>query len=135
MTSRTILASLIALLLLNPAQAAEEEILLTITDDRIDVIIEGEASGNADDLVLRYYELLTLEKQEQLQTLRRRMNRRMEDYEVAFAAADTAEVNEIVDDLSAYWTRIQQIHYEEFTPAAMAQLQAAYAELFFLIAE
>ena len=135
MTSRTILASLIALLLLNPAQAAEEEILLTITDDRIDVIIEGEASGNADDLVLRYYELLTLEKQEQLQTLRRRMNRRMEDYEVAFAAADTAEVNEIVDDLSAYWTGIQQIHYEEFTPAAMAQLQAAYAELYFLIAE
>ena len=48
-------------------------------------------SGDADDLVMRYYALLSAENQDQLQSLRRRMNRRMEDYEVAVAAGDTAE--------------------------------------------
>jgi hypothetical protein len=61
------------------------------------------------------------------------MDRRMEDYEVAFAAGDTAEINEIVDDLSAYWARIQQIHFEVFTLAAMQDLVGAYAALYFLI--
>ena len=59
---------------------------------------------------------------------------RMEDYEVAFAAADTAEVNEIYADLSRYWAEIQLIHYQEYTSAAMGELQTAYAALYGLIA-
>lgn len=119
----------------HPAAAAEQELVLTITGDRIDLLSNGEELGDANDLVLRYYQLLPQALQEQLWLLRRRMDRRTEDYEVAFAAGDTAEVNEIVDDLSAYWTRIQQIHYQEFTPAAMQQLGAAYGELYALIAD
>ena len=119
----------------HPAAAAEQELVLTITGDRIDLLSNGEELGDANDLVLRYYQLLPQALQEQLWLLRRRMDRRTEDYEVAFAAGDTAEVNEIVDDLSAYWTRIQQIHYQEFTPAAMQQLGAVYGELYALIAE
>lgn len=119
----------------HPAAAAEQELVLTITGDRIDLLSNGEELGDANDLVLRYYQLLPQALREQLWLLRRRMDRRTEDYEVAFAAGDTAEVNEIVDDLSAYWTRIQQIHYQEFTPAAMQQLGAAYGELYALIAD
>ena len=121
--------------LTHPALAAEEEVLLTITGDRIDLISNGEELVDADGLVLRYYQLLPSALQERLWLLRRRMDRRTEDYEVAFAAGDTAEINEIVDDLSAYWTRIQQIHYEEFTPAAMQQLGAAYGQMYALIAD
>ena len=58
----------------------------------------------------------------------------MDDYEVAFAAADTAEVNEIYADLSRSWAEIQLIHYEEYTDAAMGELQNAYAALYELIA-
>jgi hypothetical protein len=119
----------------NPAAAAEDELVLTITGDRIDLLSNGEVLDDADGLVLRYYQLLPLALQERLQLLRRRMDQRTEDYEVAFAAGDTAEINEIFDDLSAYWTRIQQIHYQEFTPAAMQQLGAAYGELYALIAD
>ena len=115
------------------AHGQDDEVLLTISGDRIDVLAEGEVSGNADELVMRYYELLPPDSQDQLLTLRRRMDRRMEDYEVAFAAGDTAEINEIVLDIAAYWVRVQQLHFEEFTPAAMAQLGDAYAELFPLI--
>ena len=125
-------ATLIAQLA-QPALAAEEEVLLTITGDRIELISDVQPPDDADDLVLRYYQLLPLALQESLQLLRHRMDRRMEDYEVAFAAGDTAEINEITDNLSAYWARIQQIHFEEFTPAAMQDLGAAYAALYFLI--
>jgi hypothetical protein len=119
--------------LAQPALAADEEVLLTITGDRIELLNNGEQLDDADYLVLRYYQLLPLALQERLQLLRHRMDRRMEDYEVAFAAGDTAEINEIVDDLSAYWARIQQIHFEEFTLAAMQDLVGAYAALYFLI--
>lgn len=126
--SATLLAQLA-----QPALAADEEVLLTITGDRIELLKNGEQLDDADYLVLRYYQLLPLALQERLQLLRHRMDRRMEDYEVAFAAGDTAEINEIVDDLSAYWARIQQIHFEEFTLAAMQDLVGAYAALYFLI--
>ncbi|MBU14931.1 MAG: hypothetical protein CMQ14_07555 [Gammaproteobacteria bacterium] len=126
--SATLLAQLA-----QPALAADEEVLLTITGDRIELLKNGEQLDDADYLVLRYYQLLPLALQERLQLLRHRMDRRMEDYEVAFAAGDTAEINEIVDDLSAYWARIQQIHFEEFTLAAMQDLGGAYAALYFLI--
>jgi hypothetical protein len=126
--SATLLAQLA-----QPALAADEEVLLTITGDRIELLKNGEQLDDADYLVLRYYQLLPLALQERLQLLRHRMDRRMEDYEVAFAAGDTAEINEIVDDLSAYWARIQQIHFEVFTLAAMQDLVGAYAALYFLI--
>jgi hypothetical protein len=126
--SATLLAQLA-----QPALAADEEVLLTITGDRIELLNNGEQLDDADYLVLRYYQLLPLALQERLQLLRHRMDRRMEDYEVAFAAGDTAEINEIVDDLSAYWARIQQIHFEVFTLAAMQDLVGAYAALYFLI--
>ena len=126
-------ALLFSLCLTIAAHGQDDEVLLTITGDRIDLLVEGEASGNAEELVMRYYELLPADSQDQLLTLRRRMDRRMEDYEVAFAAGDTAEINEIVLDISAYWVRVQQIHFEQFTAAAMAQLADAYAEIFPLI--
>ena len=53
---------------------------------------------------------------------------------VAFAAADTAEVNEIYADLTRFWAEIQLIHYQEYTSAAMDELQTAYAALYELIA-
>ena len=59
---------------------------------------------------------------------------RMEDYGVAFAAADTAEVNEIYTDLTRFWAEIQLIHNQEYTSAAMDELQSAYAALYELIA-
>lgn len=127
--------TLVFIAITHPATAAEQELVLTITGDRIDLLNNGEDLVDPNGLVLRYYQRLPRALQERLQLLRRRMDRRTEDYEVAFAAGDTAEINEIVDDLSAYWTRIQQIHYQEFTPAAMQQLGAAYGELYTLIAD
>ena len=62
-------ATLIAQLA-QPALAAEEEVLLTITGDRIELISDVQPPDDADDLVLRYYQLLPLALQESLQLLR-----------------------------------------------------------------
>ena len=76
MKSKLILPSLVALQLSMPAMAAEEEVLLTIVGDRVDLLIEGEDMNDADDLVLRYYQLLPTESQNRLLALRRFMLRR-----------------------------------------------------------
>ena len=114
--------------------AAEEEVLLLLSDDRIGLQASDETEPSTEGLIKRYYELLSAPTQKRLAALQMHLANRMKDYEVAFAAADTAEVNEIYADLSRYWAEIQLIHYQEYTSAAMDELQTAYAGLYKLIA-
>ena len=114
------------------AFAAEEEILLLFTGDRVDRL--ATKGTETEDLISHYYERLAAPVQERLAALRNQLHNRIDDYEVAFAAADTAEINEIVSDLSWYWAEIQLIHYQEYTEAAIDDLQSAYAALFKLVA-
>lgn len=133
MISRNLLAFL-WLLPVSNIFAAEEEVLLFLSDDRIDLLASDGNESGAEDMIRRYYGLLAAPTQERLAALQMQLANRMEDYEVAFAAADTAEVNEIYADLSRYWAEIQLIHYQEYTSAAMGELQTAYAALYGLIA-
>ena len=112
--------------------AAEEEVLLLFRGDRIDRLVTN--GIEEEDLIRHYYEHLAAPVQAQLAVLRNHLHNRIENYEVAFAAADTAELNEIVSDLSRHWAEIQLIHYQEYTEAAIDDLQSAYAALFKLIA-
>ena len=114
--------------------AAEEEVLLLSSDDRIGLRSSDGTEPSTQGLIKRYYELLAVPTQKRLTVLQMHLANRMEDYEVAFAAADTAEVNEIYADLSRYWTEIQLIHYQEYTSAASGELENAYAALYELIA-
>ena len=133
MTYRNLLG-LLWLVSVSSTFAAEEEILLLFSGDRIGLLTNDGTEPGAEDLIGRYYALLAAPAQEKLATLQMQLANRMEDYEVAFAAADTAEVNEIYADLSGYWAEIQLIHYQEYTGAAMSELQNAYAALYELIA-
>ena len=68
--------------------AAEEEVLLFLSDDRIDLLASDGNEPGAEDLIRRYYGLLAAPTQERLAALQMQLANRMEDYEVAFAAAD-----------------------------------------------
>ena len=114
--------------------AAEEEVLLLLSDDRIGLQASDGTEPSTEALIKRYYELLAEPTQKKLTVLQMQLASRMEDYEVAFAAADTSEVNEIYADLSRYWAEIQLIHYQEYTSGALGELQNAYAALYELIA-
>ena len=129
--------NLLAFLWLLPVSnifAAEEEVLLFLSDDRIDLLASDGNEPDAEDMIRRYYGLLAAPTQARLAALQMQLANRMEGYEVAFAAADTAEVNEIYTDLTRFWAEIQLIHYQEYSTAAMDELQTAYAALYELIA-
>ena len=129
-----ILLAFLWLLSVSNLYAAEEEVLLFLSDDRIDLLASDGNEPDAEDMIRRYYGLLAAPTQARLAALQMQLANRMEDYEVAFAAADTAEVNEIYTDLTRFWAEIQLIHYQEYTTAAMDELQTAYAALYELIA-
>ena len=133
MTYRNLLG-LLWLVSVSSTFAAEEEVLLLFSGDRKGILTSDGTEPGAEDLIRRYYALLAAPAQEKLAILQKQLANRMENYEVAFAAADTAEVNEIYADLSRYWAEIQLIHYQEYTDAAMGELQNAYAALYDLIA-
>ena len=109
---------------------AAEETLLTISGNLIDIDATIAVDSEPQILVNRYYALLPESLQEELIGYWRRMERRAEDYQVAYRSGDTAEINETLDDLSFYWASVRTLHAEEFTQAVIETLESAYAEVF-----
>lgn len=125
---------LVLILGLVTAGAAEDEFTLFIAGDRVDVIDNLPDDITAAELLSRYYAELPAEQRQRLQSLKRDLEDLMPDYDVAFSAADTAEVNAILSEVTRYWSSILSIHAETFTPQAAQQLRKAYGELYPLLA-
>ena len=113
-----------------PLPAAEEETLLTITGNLIGKLDNLSADATAATVTGEYYALLPATAQQRLDSLRRDMERRAEDYLFAFRSGDTAEMNERLEDLSFYWASIRTIHAQEFTGEVIDQLNKAYGDLY-----
>lgn len=111
-------------------QAEEETTLLTITGNLIDELDSVDENDTAESVLDSYYALLPEATRTQLVELRRNIDRRSEDYQVAFRSGDTAEMNETLDDLSFYWASVRTVHAQEFTEAAIAEITAAYNKLY-----
>lgn len=111
-------------------QAEEETTLLTITGNLIDELDSVDENDTAESVLDSYYALLPEATRIELMELRRNMDRRSEDYQVAFRSGDTAEMNETLDDLSFYWASMRTVHAQEFTEAAIAEITAAYNKLY-----
>jgi len=113
--------------------AAENTPLLIITDDRVGVLDEQNGDYDPALEITRYYELLgSSEKQEAL-NLRRELVDLIPDYDVAFAAADTAEINSVLSAIAYRWAVLRTFHAEHFTDAAREALFRAYTELYLLL--
>ncbi len=119
----------------SPSFAAERETpMLTITGHLIGEIASLNENTSPEKIISSYYGLLEDQPQANLNELRHRMERRTKDYQVAYRAADTAEINETLNDLGWYWASIRTIHADEFTNEVISQLSAAYASLFSFLA-
>ncbi len=112
----------------------EETVLLTITGDLIGKLESLDEDAMPKSVIDSYYALLPVDLRNQLRTLQTNMARRSEDYQIAFRAGDTAEINEIVDELSFNWATIRTVHAQEFTEEAIADLVSAYAQIYPVIA-
>lgn len=113
--------------------AAQDDVLLTISGD---LIARDEAIDRLPtaQLIASYYARLPGARRRQAVSLQQSLARLMPAYEVAFSAADTAELNNVTSDIAGQWARIRTLHAREFAAEAVASLERAYATLYPVIA-
>lgn len=117
---------LLSSILLNAA----EEVLLTIDSDLIDRVELLDADSDSDLVISTYYELLPDDAREDIEDRRTRLERLQPDYNVAYLAADSAEMAEVREDMDAQWLIIQSIHRYFFTTQVVEILNQAYIQNF-----
>ena len=119
-----------ALILSCASVYSAEEVLLTIEGiliDRIELVDEG---SDADIVITIYYDLLPDDARANIEILRGRLERLQPDYEVAYLAADSAEMTEVRDQIDDQWAVIQAIHLYYFTAQVVDILNQAYISNF-----
>jgi hypothetical protein len=113
------------------AIAAEEEIkLLTIEGNLIDRLELLDENSSASLVISTYYNLLPEQAQSDIGVRRTRLERLQPDYNVAYLAADSAEMAEVREKIDEQWTVIQSIHEYFFTRKVVETLNQAYIENF-----
>lgn len=113
--------------------AEPEPTLLTIEGHLISRI---ESLANTEDpalIIHTYYDLLPREQREDAEIHRERLASLLPAYRVAFTAADSAELAQVVSDIEAQWAAIQEIHARQFTREVQQILIAAYGEAYLFI--
>lgn len=116
------------------AGAAEETVLL-ITGDRIPVLSPVDDSLPPGQRIDRYYVLLDDSLAAEATATLADLAGLVKNFDVAFAAADTAEVNNVISDIARRWAMLRTLHARYFSPAAIAELEGAYRALFPILDE
>ena len=119
-----------ALILSCASVYSAEEVLLTIEGNLIDRIELIDEDSDADLVITIYYDLLPYDARADIEILRGRLERLQPDYEVAYLAADSAEMAEVRDQIDAQWAVIQAIHLYYFTAQVVDILNQAYISNF-----
>lgn len=128
------LAVLAAGMISHHSTAAEPEpILLTIEGHLIGRIESLTDSGDPARIIHSYYELLPQEQRNTVEIHRERLASLLPAYRVAFTAADSAELAQVVSDIETQWAAILRIHALQFTREVQQILIAAYGEVYSLI--
>lgn len=110
--------------------AAEDVQLLTITGNLIDVLPSQPAEIRPTELIDQYYAELNPQAQNEIAELRDSLVALIPDYNIAFAAADTAEVNSVLSEVAYRWAVLRTFHAEHYTQEACAELERAYGEAY-----
>ena len=113
------------------ATASDEElIVLTIEGDLIGKIESLDDANSSDLIISAYYDLLTEIVRIEIASLRSQLSALIPDYEVAFTAADSAELTQVKSDIDELWAGIQTLHAQYFTPEVVKLLIEAYDSAF-----
>jgi len=110
--------------------AADNDVLLTIEGNLIERVDLLDENSSADVVISTYYDLLPQDAQADIGIRRNRLERLQPDYEVAYLAADSAEMAEIREKIDEQWAVIQSIHRYFFTAQVVETLNQAYIENF-----
>ncbi|MEQ8954418.1 MAG: hypothetical protein RL120_09815 [Gammaproteobacteria bacterium] len=108
-------------------QAADEELtLLTIEGDLISKIDSISDATPPATIIATYYAVLPAQSLTRAEAMRDRLRRLIPDYEVAYNAADSAEITQVRSDIFLVWAGIRTLHAEQFSAEAAGQLDDAY---------
>ncbi len=122
---------LVFLLLVRCLYAADNEVIfLTIEDnllERIELISED---SDPETIIASYYNLLPISVNQELTNRQQDLEKLLPDYEVAYLAADSAEMAEVRSEMDLKWAKILVLHFEFFNAEVMRILNTAYVAKF-----
>lgn len=99
------------------------------------MLVEGHLIGKIDTIELgdnpeffinSYYVLLAADPLEKAQSHRQELIDLLPRYNVAFSAADSAELSELIDEINFHWAAIKSIHAQHFSSEVKNLLNQAY---------
>lgn len=115
---------------LSATAADEEVILLTLEGDLVGKVEYLDEASNSALVMSTYYNLLPLEVRTEIEALRSQLADLIPDYNVAYTAADSAELVEVMDKFDVRWAAIRTIHSQEFTQEVVQLLNMAYEDAY-----
>jgi hypothetical protein len=122
-----VIATFILLPLSMAASSAEEEFSLLIFEANLIAEIEGQqADLSPERIISSYYSLLDEDAAARVNLHRRELKSLNPRYEVAYKAADSAELAELMDEISFHWGAIKSIHSKYFIRSVQLLLSTAY---------
>ncbi len=110
--------------------ADSEVIFLTIEGnllERIELISED---SDPETIIASYYDLLPASVSREIKNRQQDLEKLLPDYEVAYLAADSAEMAEVRSEINSKWARILVLHSEFFNAEVMRILNTAYVAKF-----
>ncbi|GJM11697.1 MAG: hypothetical protein DHS20C12_01000 [Pseudohongiella sp.] len=112
-------------------QAAEDEVvLLSVGGDLIDLVQSTdhrlETPKQATDFIQVYHQLLADRTKEEVDSLHEQILGFIPGFEVAYTAADSAEIAHIMSEIDLRLAAIQAIHRDKYTQDVAEKLTEAY---------
>ncbi len=109
------------------AFSAEEEFTIFILEANLIAEIKGlQADDNPEKIINSYYGLLDKDAMARLNLHRAQLISLTPRYEIAYKAADSPELSELMDKISFHWGVIKSMHAQHFARNVQKLLSNAY---------
>ena len=110
--------------------ADSEVIFLTIEGNLLERTERISEDSDPETIIASYYDLLPAPVSREIKNRQQDLEKLLPDYEVAYLAADSAEMAEVRSEIDSKWTRILVLHSEFFNAEVMRILNTAYVAKF-----
>ena len=112
------------------AAEAGDDTVLTVKGNLINRVALASKESSPDFIITTYYDLLADVVKDEIVARRLMLENLLPNYEVAYLAADSAEMAEVRDKIDLRWARIQAIHIQFFNAEVVNVLNTAYIAKF-----
>ncbi|MFT6092319.1 MAG: hypothetical protein ACJA2Q_000202 [Pseudohongiellaceae bacterium] len=127
MHTRFVSAFLLSIPLSMMVFAAEEEFTIFVLDANLIAEINGlQADDDPEQLINSYYSLLDKDVMAKIDLHRAQLFSLAPRYEIAYKAADSPELSELMDKISFHWGVIKSMHAQQFVSSVQKLLSDAY---------